>query len=327
MIKEKVIIDCDPGIDDTLALIYALKNPKLEVKAITIVAGNAPVDFCAKNAAIVLKKLNLNIPIYVGEKQPLEQKFISAQDTHGYDGLGETFFEKETVFTFMKQNASTFLANYFSKNSDTSIIALGPLTNIAKALDMNPNLGINCKRFVSMGGTYKSHGNCSPVAEFNYWCDPDAAKKVYKYLSTKIEMIGLDITRKIVLTPNIMHFIKLMDNEISTFIQNMIAFYWDFHWEHEKIIGCVINDPLAVSHFINSNICHGFDSYVDIETSGIAKGQSIVDSYNFYNLPANATIYTQVDKLEFFTDFISILCNCDKEYIKKNLLNLGEFCE
>ncbi len=94
-----------------------------------------------------------------------------------------------------------FLANYFEHKNDTSIIALGPLTNIARALQTNPKLGKHCKRFISMGGSFKSHGNCSPVAEYNYWCDPHAAQYVFENLDKKIEMVGLDITRHIVLTP------------------------------------------------------------------------------------------------------------------------------
>ena len=123
-----------------------------------------------------------------------------------------------------------------------------------------------------MGGSFKSHGNCSPVAEYNYWCDPDAAALVYDTLHKNgkmIHMIGLDVTRKIVLTPTLLEYICRLDKETGEFIRKITKFYFDFHWEWEHIIGCVINDPLAVAYFLNPDICQGFDSYVQIETEGI----------------------------------------------------------
>ena len=176
--KRKVIIDCDPGIDDSLALLYALQHPDLEVVALTIVAGNVPVELGLENAFKILERLNrLDIPVYVGADKPLVRDFVSAQDTHGMDGLGESGITRSSSTQSQPQAAYDFLANYFQKNNDTSIIALGPLTNIALALRKNPNLGQHLNRFVSMGGSYKSHGNCSPVAEYNYWCDPHAAQE------------------------------------------------------------------------------------------------------------------------------------------------------
>lgn len=174
--KRKVIIDCDPGIDDSLALLYALQHPDLEVVALTIVAGNVPLELGLENAFKILERLNrLDIPVYAGADKPLVRDFVSAQDTHGMDGLGESGIARSSSTQAQQQAAYDYLADYFQKNKDTSIIALGPLTNIALALRKNSNLGQHLDRFVSMGGSYKSHGNCSPVAEYNYWCDPHAA--------------------------------------------------------------------------------------------------------------------------------------------------------
>ena len=105
--------------------------------------------------------------------------------------------------------------------------------------------------FISMGGAFRVEGNCSPVAEFNYWVDPHAANYVFQNLSQKIHMVGLDVTRKIVLTPNIIEFINRLDKNMAKYITEITRFYIDFHWNQEKIIGCVINDPLAVAYFID----------------------------------------------------------------------------
>ena len=324
--KRKVIIDCDPGIDDSLALLYALQHPDLEVVALTIVAGNVPVELGLENAFKILERLNrLDIPVYVGADKPLVRDFVSAQDTHGMDGLGESRITRNSSTQAQPQAAYDFLADYFQKNSDTSIIALGPLTNIALALRKNPTLGQHLDRFVSMGGNYKSHGNCSPVAEYNYWCDPHAAQETYEQLGKKIEMVGLDVTRKIGLTPNLLEYMRFINPEVADFVGKITRFYWDFHWEYEHIIGCVINDPLAVAHVLHEDLCQGFDSFVDLATEGIAVGQTLVDTYHFYGKEANAKILTQVNTQLFFQDFLSVILNTSKEIICQDLetLNLG----
>ncbi|MEG0711620.1 MAG: nucleoside hydrolase, partial [Niameybacter sp.] len=188
-----------------------------------------------------------------------------------------------------------------------SIIALGPLTNIAKALMEDREAFAYLDEFISMGGAYRIHGNCSPVAEFNYWVDPHAADYVYQHLPRPVHMIGLDVTRKIVLTPNLIEFINRLDAELATFITEITRFYIDFHWEQEGIIGCVINDPLAVAYFMDRSLCQGFESYVEVVTEGIAMGQSIVDSVDFYKKPNNAIINVDVDAKQFMSLFLKKL--------------------
>ena len=188
------------------------------------------------------------------------------------------------------------------------MIALGPMTNLARLIQKAPAAFDQIEELVSMGGSFKSHGNCSPVAEYNYWCDPDAAALVYDTLHQNgkmIHMIGLDVTRKIVLTPTLLEYICRLNKETGEFIRKITKFYFDFHWEWEHIIGCVINDPLAVAYFLNPDICQGFDSYVQIETEGISLGQSVVDSMDFYRKTPNTKVLTEVDVYAFFQLFLS----------------------
>ncbi|WP_195938958.1 nucleoside hydrolase [Romboutsia sp. 1001713B170131_170501_G6] len=303
MKKRKVIIDCDPGIDDSLAILLALNSPELEVLGLTVCSGNVPANLGAKNALKALQMCSsLDIPVYIGEELPLKRELITAQDTHGEDGIGENFYED--VDAEILYDGVDFIVDTLNKNKDVSIIALGPLTNIAKALIKDKKAFNNLDEFVSMGGTYKSHGNCSPVAEFNYWVDPHAAEYVYKNLPKKIHMIGLDVTRKIVLTPNIIEFMNKLDKDISKYITEITRFYIDFHWNQEGIIGCVINDPLAVAYFIDKNLCSGFDSYVEVVEEGKAIGQTIVDAYDFYKEKNNAHILTEVDEKAFMKMFL-----------------------
>lgn len=307
MQKRKVIIDCDPGIDDSLALLLAINSPELEILGITTCSGNVPAKMGAENALYTLHRfLNENINIYVGEENPLKRELVTAQDTHGEDGLGENFYKTSTNKN-IKYGGVDFIIETLKNNKDVSIIALGPLTNIAKALMKDKKAFNNLDEFISMGGAFRIHGNCSPVAEFNYWVDPHAADYVYKNLPKKIHMVGLDVTRKIVLTPNIIEFINRLDEDLAKYITEITRFYIDFHWEQEGIIGCVINDPLAVAYFIDRNLCSGFESYVEVVEDGVAMGQSIVDSFNFYKKEPNSFVLTQTNEKEFMYMFLKRL--------------------
>lgn len=307
MQKRKVIIDCDPGIDDSLAILLAVNSPELEILGITTCSGNVEAKMGAKNALKTLQICSsLNIPVYKGEDKPLKRALVTAQDTHGEDGIGENFYEDVAEYK-IKENGVNFIIDTLKNNKDVSIIALGPLTNIAKAIMKDKKAFDNLDEFVSMGGAFRIHGNCSPVAEFNYWVDPHAADYVYKNLPKKIHMIGLDVTRKIVLTPNIIEFINRLDKDISKYITEITRFYIDFHWEQEGIIGCVINDPLAVAYFIDRSICSGFESYVEVVDDGIAMGQSVVDSFDFYKNDKNAVVLTDVDDKKFMYMFLKRL--------------------
>ena len=317
----EVIIDCDPGIDDCLALLYALKSPQLQVKAICVVCGNVPTKIGVRNVFHCLAKCNrLDILVYVGADQPLVVDFTSAQDTHGMDGLGESQLASDVVdMPIQSETAPAFYARIFAQPTQLSVIALGPLTNIALALELNPSIGSNMQRFVSMGGAYLSHGNCSPVAEYNYWCDPHAARAVYQNLNQTIEMVGLDVTREIVFTPNLLSYCQYVQPEMGTYLARLVQFYFDFHWQQEHILGCVINDPLAVAYFIQPQLCEGFTTFVDVETQGIARGQTLVDRHHFWQKKANAKVLTKVLPDQFFIQFLSVLLDAPASVIAEDL--------
>ena len=309
--RKKVIIDCDPGIDDSLAIMLALSCDQIEVLGITIVCGNSPTEMGAGNAAKVLRQMNrLDIPIFTGERTPLKRDYVNALDTHGADGLGESFLEPVENFSF-HTDAVSFLEETIL-NTHCSVIALGPMTNLARLIQKNPAAFAAIDELVSMGGAFKGHGNCSPVAEYNYWADPDAAALVYETAARQkrlIHMVGLDVTRQIVLTPDLISYLKRLDSKTGSFVEAITKFYLDFHWEWEHMIGCVINDPLAVAYFADHSLCSGFDAYTAVETGGISIGQTVVDSMNFYKKESNSVVLTQTDPVRFFTFFFSRLLN------------------
>ena len=316
---QKVIIDSDPGIDDSLAIMLALSMPEeIEVVGITIAAGNAPVEMGYGNALKVLKFMDrLDVPVFMGADRPLKRDFVNALDTHGADGLGESFLPEvpEEEYERQEMNAVQFMQETLQRET-VSVIALGPMTNLAMLIQKDPFAFGRIHEIVSMGGSFRSHGNCSPVAEYNYWCDPDAAALVYSEmdrLGKMIHMVGLDVTRRIVLTPDLLEYMKRLDPRIGAFVQKITKFYFDFHWEWEHLIGCVINDPLAVAYFARRNLCRGFESYVQIETQGISIGQTVVDSMNFYRHRPNAVVLTEVDTLGFFRIFFTYLLQMEEE--------------
>ncbi|EOU1901990.1 TPA: nucleoside hydrolase [Clostridium perfringens] len=320
MDKRKVIIDCDPGIDDALAIILALKSKEIEVIGITTVSGNVESLQGAKNALKVLKLLGrLDIPVYLGESKPIKRELVTAQDTHGEDGLGETFLE-EVSSEYIRENGVDFILNTLKNQENVSIIALGPLTNLCRAIEKDSETFHRVKEIVSMGGAYKSHGNCSPVAEFNYWVDPHGAREFLKKFNGEFTMVGLDVTREIVLTPNLREMIHQFKDEIGDFIYDITRFYVDFHWEQERTLGCVINDPLAVEYFINRELCNGFKAYVDIACEDISMGQSVVDVADFYKKRKNVFVLDKVNSKEFMISFLNKIFPSHKEDIK-NVLN------
>lgn len=320
MDKRKVIVDCDPGIDDALAIILALKSKEIEVIGITTVSGNVKSLQGAKNALKVLKLLGrLDIPVYLGESKPIKRELVTAQDTHGEDGLGETFLE-EVSSEYIRENSVDFILNTLKNHENVSIIALGPLTNLCRAIEKDSESFHRVKEIVSMGGAYKSHGNCSPVAEFNYWVDPHGAREFLKKFNGEFTMVGLDVTREIVLTPNLREMIHQFKDEIGDFIYDITRFYVDFHWEQERTLGCVINDPLAVEYFINRELCEGFKAYVDIACEDISMGQSVVDVADFYKKRKNVFVLDKVNSKEFMVSFLNKIFPIHKEDIK-NVLN------
>jgi len=307
--KRNIIIDCDPGIDDSLALMMALSSSDIEVLGITIVCGNAPTEIGFANAKKVLKHMNrLDVPIYMGERKPLKKDFVNALDTHGKDGLGESFLDEVEGYV-QDMDAVTFLSKTLHEKT-CSVLAIGPLTNLAKLITYDEAAFHRIDTLISMGGNYRSHGNCSPVAEFNYWEDPEAAAQVYRQMGKigkRITMVPLDVTRQIVLTCDLLSYLERLNPKQGAFIRKITKFYYDFHWQWEHIIGCVINDPLVIAYFLNPALCDGFAAYVDIETDGISRGQSVVDAYHFYKREANAFVLTQVNTKEFFYLFFGCL--------------------
>lgn len=327
MTRRKVIIDCDPGIDDALAIMLACRSPELEILGLTIVSGNINGYQCAENALHILKVMDrLDIPVYLGATRPLLRDMVVAEETHGEDGLGGVKFEKIEDVRY-REGAVDFILNTLKTEDNVSVLAIGPLTNIALALQTDKSALSRMDELVLMGGAFKSHGNCSPVAEFNFWADPDAAEMVLNQLNRPITMVGLDVTREVVLTPNYIELLRQFNDPAADFIVDITRFYLDFHWEQERTLGCVINDPLAIAYFIDPSICSGKAYYVDVVTEGKAIGMSMVDVGGIFKKEPNCFVLTQVHSRAFMEMFMTRLFPEHQSDISLVLSNEKYGCE
>ena len=311
MKKHSVIIDCDTGTDDAVAIIAALGSEELDIRAITTVCGNVDLAYTAANTLNLVRMLGFDTPVARGAERPLLRDItqLRASDkeapggfgTHGQTGMGnvrllessDSFYEKNAVETIYEQAVQC--------KGELEIIALGPQTNLALALNVYPELKRMIKCIYFMGGAVEG-GNSSAVAEFNIFFDPEAAKIVFGS-GIPLVMVGLDVTRKIVLTPDILEYMCCVNPQMGERIRNITRFYFDFHWKQEGIIGCVINDPLAVAYFIDRTLCSGMEACTRIATEGLCIGQSVVDRFDFWKGHKNSYILTRTSPLSFMQMF------------------------
>jgi purine nucleosidase len=157
------------------------------------------------------------------------------------------------------------------------------------------------KEFIVMGGTDKFHGNCSPVTEFNFWVDPEAANEVFASNFAKVNMVGLDVTHQIIFSPNLREVANQIGGEKGKFVHDITRFYVDFHWKQERTLGCVINDPLVIAMLLDDSLVQSEDAYIEVETEGIATGQSVCDAGGrFHKGMVNAKVAHEVDVRRFF---------------------------
>ena len=311
MSKEKIILDVDPGIDDSLALLMAIESQQFDILGLTIGSGNVDSHQGAKNAAYVLELVGRSdIPIYKGPERPLEIEYTDARDTHGEDGLGETVFA--TKDTSQEKEASEFIQETLDQfPNEVTIFALGPLTNLAKVLQNNPKGLEKAKAMRVMGGSYGVNGNCSPVAEYNFWCDPHAAKQFFQAsFLPPVYLYSLDVTYDILFTPNMREMIKQFETPLADFAWKITQFYVDFHWKQERTLGCIINDPLVVADAIEPMV-HFYRGNVDIVESGIARGESVIQRTE----KGPVFVSESVNKNTFFDLFLTTVFKENKEDI------------
>ena len=303
--SRRILIDTDPGIDDALAILLALASPEVEIEGITTIHGNCSVDQATINALAVLELAHAKgIAVARGFSIPLVQPSLLAAETHGDAGLGYAKL-LEPPGKPEVQHASDFLIEKIMSNpGELTLIAIGPLTNVAFAIRKEPRIIDAVKEMIIMGGTIQYPGNASPLAEYNVFVDPHAAHMVY-HSGMRITLVPLDVTYQCILTPEDVKQLQKNPSPISRFIDDSTRFYMEFHDEYQKIAGCAINDPLALALTFAPELCDYQALYVDVDISGgVSMGTTFADFHGLTKKPANMKIAVGMRARDFMDLFL-----------------------
>lgn len=299
--RKKVIIDCDPGHDDAIALLLAFASDKLDVKAVTIVAGNQTQEKTLNNALRVLSFANINVPVARGDDKPLMRDLIIAPEVHGESGLDGPELPEPTLKP-SDLSAIELIAKVARESEEKiTLIPTGALTNIGKFLLCYPELKDKIERISLMGGACFG-GNWTPAAEFNILVDPEAADIVFKS-GIPITMSGLDVTHKALIYNEDIERIRSVGGKVAVMVAELLEFFAKFHMD-TGFEGSPLHDPCAVAWVIDPTIIETKRLHVDIETAGKhTLGATVVDYYDVLKKEKNADVAFDIDR-ERFVDML-----------------------
>lgn len=303
---ERIIIDCDPGSDDALAIILAL-SAGLNVEAVCSVTGNGQIDTTTRNACNILSLCGRSdVPVYRGSAVALDQQVPDTVEAFGDDGLGGYADTIESDKHEESTPAVDFLVDYvLAHPGEVTLFAIGPCSNIAIAIRRSTEFASALNRLIIMGGA-KSTGNMSPVAEYNFWADPIAAHEVLQAGISDVTMIGLDVTNRIALDCEHREIIRMMGTPLAQFVYNITREGLEDNWRTRRKAVSPLHDVLTVAYRLDSNVIQTCPAFIDVVTDGIARGQSVVDiDGHWHEGQTNAKYAADVDVHAFFELFLS----------------------
>lgn len=313
---KRILFDTDPGIDDACAILLALASPELTVEGLSIVHGNCSLEQATVNALSVLELANATqIPVARGCELPLVQPSLLAPETHGDTGLGYAKLPAPRAKPIGQHAVDFLIEKIMSAPGEITLVAIGPLTNVALAIRQEPRFVQALKEIIIMGGAIRYEGNTTALGEFNTYVDPHAAHIVY-HAGIPTTLVPLDVTYQCVLTPDHVRRLQEVESPITQFVADSTRFYMEFHDEYQKIDGCVINDPLALALTFAPELCTYQELPVDVDLScGISMGKTIADFYNYTKRPANLKVALGIrgrDFIDLFVQRIQLLANHSK---------------
>lgn len=295
-----VILDCDPGHDDAIALILALASPELKVLAVTTSAGNQTPDKTLNNALRILTLLGRDdIPVAAGAPKPLARELIIADNVHGESGLDGPKLP-DPAFAPVAMTALELMASCLRESPEpVTLVPTGPLTNIALLLAAHPELKSKIARIVLMGGAAGA-GNWTPAAEFNIYVDPEAADMVFKS-GIPITMCGLDVTHQAQVMDEDIERVRAITNPVAQCVAGLLDFFMIYHRDPKwGFAGAPLHDPCTIAWLLAPALFHGVECRVDIETGGThTSGMTVVDRYGLTGKPANALVLLGLDRAGF----------------------------
>jgi len=305
MSPKRILIDTDPGIDDSLAILLALASPEVSLEGLSVVHGNCSVEQGTRNALAVLELGGAGqIPVASGCALPLVQPSLLAPETHGNEGLGYARPAPATAQALGQHAVDFLIEKILGAPGEYTLVAIGPLTNIALAMRKEPRIIPAIREIVCMGAAIRAQGNTTPLAEFNVYVDPHAAHIVY-HAGVPLTLVPLDVTYQCILTRQDVQRLQAIHSPVPRFIADATRFYMEFHDEYQKIDGCVINDPLALALTFAPGLCDYEEHYVDVDIQGgVSMGKTFADFYKMNGKPANMRVALGVRPRDFIELFL-----------------------
>ena len=302
---KKILLDTDPGIDDSLAILLALASPEVSLEGISVVHGNCSLEQAVTNGLSVLELAHAaDIPLAKGCELPLVQPSLLAPETHGNTGLGYAKLPEPETKPIGPHGSDFLVEQIMSHPGEMTLVAIGPLTNLALAIRHEPRIVGALKELVIMGGAIRYEGNTTPLAEFNTFVDPHAAHIVY-HAGIPTTLVPLDVTYQCVLLASDVERLLKIESPIPLFIKAATDFYMEYHDSYQGIQGCVINDPLALALTFAPELCDYQELPVDVDISGgVSLGKTFADFYNYEKKPANMKVALGVRPRDFIELFL-----------------------
>jgi ribosylpyrimidine nucleosidase len=305
-LKTKIILDVDPGHDDAVAMLVAAKHEKLDLRGITVVAGNQVLEKTLRNALNVCSFAGIDVPVYAGQDRPLFRDQVVADDIHGETGLDGPEFPESTRQPEDKSAVDFIIEECLKYDKELVLVPTGPLTNIALALLKEPRIKQGIKEIVLMGGAY-GLGNHTPSAEFNIFVDPEAAHIVFES-GLPITMVGLDLTHQAKAYPEVVARIAQIGSPVADLVVELLKF---FGYTYKRVFNFdapPLHDVCAVAHVIDPTLIKTQKVPVIVETTrGACYGRTVCDFYFRTGKPANVDVALELDQERFWDLVIDTL--------------------
>ncbi len=307
--RRRVVLDCDPGHDDAMAILLAAASPDIDLRAITTVAGNQTVDKTTLNARRVCSVAGIRgVPIAAGRDRPLRRERMVAAEIHGASGLDGVDWDEPSVRTDARDAVDLIVAEATATNEPLTIIAVGPLTNVAAALQQEPAIAGRLDRIALMGGAI-GLGNWTPAAEFNIYADPEAADVVLRS-GVPITMAPLEVTHRALANDSVIERIRTLDTPVARMSVALLRYFAE---TYERVFGFAapaVHDPCAVAAVIDPSIVATRSMNVTVELeSDLTLGRTVCDVYGTTGREPNVDVGTDLDVERFWDLMIEAIAS------------------